>query len=134
VSGLVAAVADRQHMVRMALGAVEGGSVGALTCEDRTTDPRAHMRSAVGATPETDSATYGGTGEPPATEHMPAPDPCQRQGCGEPAHPVRSAEGRLAPILKRRAQLGFDAFVFGAPDGEFQDSFKTAWESLLLVA
>ena len=27
-----------------------------------------------------------------------------------------------------------DAFVFGAPDGEFQDSFKTAWESLLLVA
>ena len=27
-----------------------------------------------------------------------------------------------------------DAFVFGSPDGEFQDSFKTAWESLLLVA
>ena len=43
-------------------------------------------------------------------------------------------QGRLAPILKRRAQLGLDAFVFGAPDGEFQDSFKTAWESLLLVA
>ena len=42
--------------------------------------------------------------------------------------------GRLAPILKRRAQLGLDAFVFGSPDGEFQDSFKTAWESLLLVA
>ena len=43
-------------------------------------------------------------------------------------------QGRLAPILKRRAQLGLNAFVFGSPDGEFQDSFKTAWESLLLVA
>ena len=42
--------------------------------------------------------------------------------------------GRLAPILKRRATLGPYASVFGAPDGEFQDSFKTAWESLLLVA
>ena len=35
-------------------------------------------------------------------------------------------QGRLAPIFKRRAQLGWDAFVFGSPDGEFQDSFKTA--------
>jgi integrase len=43
-------------------------------------------------------------------------------------------QGRLAPILKRRAALGPYAFVFGSPDGEFQDSFKTAWESLLLVA
>ena len=43
-------------------------------------------------------------------------------------------KGRLAPILKRRAALGTDAFVFGSPDGEFQDSFKTAWEPLLLVA
>ena len=43
-------------------------------------------------------------------------------------------KGRLAPILKRRAELGPDAFVFGSPEGEFQDSFKTAWESLLLVA
>ena len=42
--------------------------------------------------------------------------------------------GRLAPILKRRAALGPSAFVFGSPPGEFQDSFKTAWESLLLVA
>jgi hypothetical protein len=42
--------------------------------------------------------------------------------------------GRLAPILRRRAGLGPHAFVFGSPDGEFQDSFKTAWESLLLVA
>jgi integrase len=43
-------------------------------------------------------------------------------------------KGRLAPILKRRAKLGSNGFVFGSPDGEFQDSFKTAWESLLLVA
>jgi hypothetical protein len=43
-------------------------------------------------------------------------------------------QGRLAPVLKRRATLGPYAFVFGSPDGEFQDSFKTAWESLLLVA
>jgi integrase len=43
-------------------------------------------------------------------------------------------QGRLAPILKRRAALGTYAFVFGSTDGEFQDSFKTAWESLLLVA
>src|SRR5207244_2158495 len=42
--------------------------------------------------------------------------------------------GRLAPILKRRATLGPQAFVFGSTEGEFQDSFKTAWESLLLVA
>lgn len=43
-------------------------------------------------------------------------------------------KGRLAPILKRRAELGPYAFVFGTPEGEFQDSFKTAWESLLMVA
>jgi hypothetical protein len=36
--------------------------------------------------------------------------------------------------LKRRATLGPYAFVFGSPSGEFQDSFKTAWESLLLLA
>lgn len=43
-------------------------------------------------------------------------------------------KGRLAPILKRRAELGPYSFVFGTPEGEFQDSFKTAWESLQLVA
>jgi integrase len=42
--------------------------------------------------------------------------------------------GRLAPILKRRAALGPNAYVFGSADGEFVASFKTAWESLLLVA
>jgi integrase len=43
-------------------------------------------------------------------------------------------QGRLAPILKRRGQLGPNAFVFGGPAGGFQESFKTASESLLLVA
>lgn len=42
--------------------------------------------------------------------------------------------GRLAPILKRRKELGTLAFVFGATSGEFVNSFKTAWESLLLLA
>jgi integrase len=42
--------------------------------------------------------------------------------------------GRLAPILKRRATLGLSAFVFGSSAGEFVSSFKTAWESLLLLA
>lgn len=43
-------------------------------------------------------------------------------------------QGRLAPILKRRAKLGPNAYVFGTESGEFQASFKTAWEALLLVA
>ena len=42
--------------------------------------------------------------------------------------------GPLAPILKRRATLGPNAFVFGSSAGEFLTSFKTAWESLLLLA
>jgi integrase len=42
--------------------------------------------------------------------------------------------GRLAPILKRRAALGPSAFVFGSSAGEFVGTFKTAWESLLLLA
>ncbi len=42
--------------------------------------------------------------------------------------------GRLTPILKRRSALGLQAYVFGTAEGEFQESFKTAWESLLLVA
>jgi integrase len=43
-------------------------------------------------------------------------------------------QGRLAPILKRRASLGPSAFVFGSPGGEYIEDFKTAWESLLLLA
>jgi hypothetical protein len=36
-----------------------------------------------------------------------------RQGQREPPHPF-NANGRLAAILKRRAALGPDAFVFGS--------------------
>lgn len=43
-------------------------------------------------------------------------------------------EGRLAPILKRRAALGPDAYVFGAEDGAFQPNIQTAWETLRLLA
>jgi integrase len=43
-------------------------------------------------------------------------------------------QGRLAPILKRRKALGPSAFVFGSTAGEYVESFKTAWESLLLLA
>jgi hypothetical protein len=43
-------------------------------------------------------------------------------------------EGRLAAALRRRGKLGPDAFVFGTENGEYVGSFKTAWESLLLVA
>jgi integrase len=43
-------------------------------------------------------------------------------------------QGRLAPILKRRAALGPTAFVFGSSAGVYVESFKTAWESLLLLA
>jgi hypothetical protein len=39
-------------------------------------------------------------------------------------------QGRLTPILKRRATLGPSGFVFGSPSGEYVDSFKTAWESV----
>jgi hypothetical protein len=34
-------------------------------------------------------------------------------------------QGRLAKVLKRRAKLGASAFVFGSPEGEYQDSFNT---------
>jgi integrase len=44
------------------------------------------------------------------------------------------SQGRLAPVLKRRASLGPNAYVFGSPAGEFVANFKTAWESLLLIA
>lgn len=36
------------------------------------------------------------------------------------------AQGRLAPVLKRRPMLGPSAFAFGGPDGEYKESFKTA--------
>ena len=42
--------------------------------------------------------------------------------------------GRLAAVLSRRGRLGPNAFVFGAENGEYVASFKTAWESVLLIA
>jgi integrase len=43
-------------------------------------------------------------------------------------------QGRLAPVLKRRKDLGPAAYVFGGESGEFQESFKTAWETVLMLA
>ena len=43
-------------------------------------------------------------------------------------------EGRLAAILKRRAALGPDAFVFGSETGSYQPNIQTAWETLKLLA
>ena len=44
-------------------------------------------------------------------------------------------KGRLEKLLRRRAFLGADAFVFGnATTGEYVGSFRSAWETLLLVA
>jgi integrase len=42
--------------------------------------------------------------------------------------------GRLAAILKRRAALGPDAYVFGSPTGTYQPTIQTAWETLKLLA
>jgi integrase len=62
---------------------------------------------------------------------------------GIPAHTTKDKEnrripfdpnGRLAAVLRRRSALGPNAFVFGTGHGEFVGSFKTAWESLLLLA
>jgi integrase/recombinase XerD len=62
---------------------------------------------------------------------------------GIPGHTTKDREnrripfdpnGRLAAVLKRRGALGPDAFVFGTEDGQHVRSFKTAWESLLLLA
>lgn len=43
--------------------------------------------------------------------------------------------GRLEKLLRRRAFLGPDAYVFGnATTGEYVGSFRSAWETLLLLA
>jgi integrase len=42
--------------------------------------------------------------------------------------------GRLAAILKRRASLGPDAYVFGSATGTYQPTIQTAWETLKLLA
>ena len=62
---------------------------------------------------------------------------------GIPGHTTKDKEnrripfdpnGRLSAVLTRRSALGADAFVFGTDNGEYVESFKTAWESLLLLA
>jgi integrase len=42
--------------------------------------------------------------------------------------------GRLAAVLKRRAALGPEAFVFGSTHGAYQPTIQTAWETLKLLA
>jgi hypothetical protein len=43
-------------------------------------------------------------------------------------------KGRLAAVLKRRAGLGPDAYVFGSTNGAYQPTIQTAWETLKLRA
>ena len=43
-------------------------------------------------------------------------------------------DGRLAAILKRRSELGPDAYVFGSANGTYQPSIQTAWETLRPLA
>jgi hypothetical protein len=42
--------------------------------------------------------------------------------------------GRLTAILKRRATLGAEAYVFGSATGLFQPNIQTAWETLTVHA
>jgi integrase len=42
--------------------------------------------------------------------------------------------GRLAAILKRRLELGPEAYVFGSANGTYQPNIQTAWETLRLLA
>src|SRR5688572_17605862 len=38
-------------------------------------------------------------------------------------------EGRLAALLRRRASLGPNAFVFGTESGQYQPNIQTAWDT-----
>jgi integrase len=42
--------------------------------------------------------------------------------------------GRLTAILKRRSELGPEAYVFGSANGTYQPNIQTAWETLRLLA
>jgi integrase len=42
--------------------------------------------------------------------------------------------GRLAASLKRRVELGPEAYVFGTANGTYQPNIQTAWETLRLLA
>jgi hypothetical protein len=37
-------------------------------------------------------------------------------------------------ILRRRRELGPDAYVFGSASGEYQPTLQTGWETLKLLA
>ena len=43
-------------------------------------------------------------------------------------------KGRLAAILKRRSDLGPEAYVFGGVNGTYQPNIQTAWETLRLLS
>jgi integrase len=43
-------------------------------------------------------------------------------------------KGRLAAILKRRPELGPEAYAFGSANGTYQPNIQTAWETLRLFA
>jgi integrase len=43
-------------------------------------------------------------------------------------------KGRIAAILKRRSDLGPEAYVFGGVNGTYQPNIQTAWETLRLLA
>ena len=43
-------------------------------------------------------------------------------------------KGRLSQLLKRRRFLGPNGYVFGTSTGKYQDTIRTAWESLVLLA
>jgi hypothetical protein len=43
-------------------------------------------------------------------------------------------KGRVSAILKRRAALGPEAYVFGSSNGTYQPTIQTAWETLKLLA
>jgi integrase len=45
-----------------------------------------------------------------------------------------NSKGRVAAILKRRAALGPEAYVFGSSNGMYQPTIQTAWETLKLLA
>ncbi len=81
------------------------------------------------------------------TESSPAGDAFRRRSCanclGIPGQSTKDKKnrripfdpnGRLATVLSRRGKFGPNAYVFGSPAGEFVANFKTAWESLLLIA
>jgi integrase len=61
---------------------------------------------------------------------IPGRDAKDRENRRVPFNP----NGRLAAVLKRRSELGPEAFVFGSANGTYQPNIQTAWETLKLLA